>query len=83
MKAKLLEPITGLKNWSLEFTEANNKLEDIQKISLDIGKQYNVHPFIQGKQMGWIMIEFWTGDESSILEASIEICKTLDVSLDL
>jgi hypothetical protein len=91
MKAKLIKPSPKKdRNWCLEFTDFSTDENEIesQKVNIkcavyDYAKeQYNLNPFYQGEDDSWLLIEFWSSNIESILNASIAICNELKLSLE-
>ena len=88
MKITLLPPDPALgKNWTLNFCEApEHKLSALRRWVITPSKTcYNARPFLQGlsTEDEWAMIEFWSDDQTAILEYSMEMATKLGVELTL
>jgi len=84
MIAKLIAPSMD-KNWSLQLFDVPNDKQIQNEIwyhARIIGQHFKVNPFLQGNSEGWMMIEYWTSEESFILEAAVKTCEKLKISLD-
>jgi hypothetical protein len=80
MIAKLIPP-SGDKNFSFQVIGINQ--EQKTKLFGAINSLKSMHPdlkpFIQGNSGNWVMIEFWTDNVDSIMEASVFLSKILNV----
>jgi len=85
MRAKLVAPESD-KSWSLQFFDVPRNRAfraNVWYQARHFGEHFKVAPFLQGDSEDWMMVEFWSKAESYILEACEQICKILDVELEI
>jgi len=85
MRAELHDP-KGDKNWSVHIfdptEEARSKIYYMLKSVTWYHSFFkSAHPFLQGNEPDWMMIEFWTDDLDKIIRACKEIEKELYIKI--
>ena len=87
MEAKLTPPECG-KNWSVHFLglteQVRNKiLSAFHRMAYNHESMFKkANPFLQGDSDGWMMIEFWTDNQNSIIDACLELENTLNICIE-
>jgi hypothetical protein len=83
VEARLIQPCHG-KGWSLQFLGLSpNMKKTVRSTVVDVNSGFNCYPFFQGDMDDWMMVEFWSNDESQILELSLKVCEHLDFDLEI